>query len=420
MRPARGAAAGPGKSGAAAPQDAATTAPSAHTAAPPVERWVARRPLAIHTLLETRPLEPAAIDSFLTAHSVPIVEGTSVTFLFRGDAEAVHLRHFIYGLQSTQSFARLPDSDLWYLVLEIPPASRFEYKLEVVRNGHGQWIEDPLNPHKTSDPFGTNSVCRTSGYVVPDWTEPDPEARPGMLDEIRIPSRALHREARVTLYLPARFRRTRRYPLLVVHDGGDYLAYARLKTVLDNLVHRLDVAEVVAALLHPGDRLIEYANDVAHARFLTRELVPELETRLPLLGTPASRCLMGASFGAVASLSTAWRYPAFYGRLLLQSGSFAFTDIGPQKRGPAFEPVVQFVNAFRAQPLKISERVFMSCGTYESLIYENRSIVPILQSTGMAVRYVEARDGHNWENWRDRLRDGLAWLLPGPLWMVYE
>ena len=48
------------------------------------------------------------------------------------------------------------------------------------------------------------------------------------------------------------------------------------------------------------------------------------------------------------------------------------------------------------------------------------SLVPLLQSTGMAVRYTEARDGHNWENWRDRLREGLSWLFPGPLWMVYE
>ena len=41
------------------------------------------------------------------------------------------------------------------------------------------------------------------------------------------------------------------------------------------------------------------------------------------------------SFGAVAALSCAWRYPGFYGRLLLQSGSFAFTDIGQHRRGPA-------------------------------------------------------------------------------------
>ena len=47
-------------------------------------------------------------------------------------------------------------------------------------------------------------------------------------------------------------------------------------------------------------------------------------------------------------------------------------------------------------------------------------MAPVLQSTGMEVRYVEARDGHNWEAWRDRLREGLSWLFPGPLWMIYE
>ena len=66
----------------------------------------------------------------------------------------------------------------------------------------------------------------------------DPEARPGELVETTVPSRALHRDARVTLYLPARYRRTAVYPLLVVHDGGDYLQYAAAKTVLDNLITR--------------------------------------------------------------------------------------------------------------------------------------------------------------------------------------
>ena len=107
-------------------------------------------------------------------------------------------------------------------------------------------------------------------------------------------------------------------------------------------------------------------------------------------------------------------------RLALQSGSFAFSDIGEHRRGPALDPVASFVNGFRERPGKPADRVFLSCGTYESLIYENRSIVPLFQSSGMEVRYVEARDGHNWENWRDRLREGLSWLLPGPFLMVYE
>jgi enterochelin esterase family protein len=64
--------------------------------------------------------------------------------------------------------------------------------------------------------------------------------------------------------------------------------------------------------------------------------------------------------------------------------------------------------------------VFLSAGIYESLIYFNRSLLPVLQKTGARVRMVEAADGHNWENWRDHLREGLTWLLPGPQWLVYE
>ena len=374
---------------------------------------------AIHRLLHRR-RDPAAVEAFLASHTFPIVEGTHCTFLYRGQAEAVNLRHFIFGLPSVQPFAPVEGTDLWFLEIEIPAKSRIEYKFEVVHSGHGRWIEDPLNPNRSRDPFGSNSVCHGEGYAVPDWTQPDPEARTGTLDEIVVPSRALRRETRVTLYLPARFRTTRRYPLLIAHDGKDYLEYAGLRTVLDNLIHRLEVAEVIVACIDSPNRLVEYANHLAHARYVTRELLPALEERLPLIGRPEGRALLGASFGAVASLAAAWRYPDVYGGLLLQSGSFAFTDIGPQRRGPAFEPVARFVNTYRNQPVSVAERVFLSCGTYESLIYENRSLVPLLQSTGMDVRYVEARDGHNWENWRDRLRAGLAWLFPGPIGMIYE
>ncbi len=376
--------------------------------------------LAIRRLARQKPLDAAAVDAFLAAHKFPLVEGPSVTFVWRGEAEAVNLRHFVFALPAVQPFERIVGTDLWALTIELPERSRVEYKLEIVKHGKGEWIEDPLNPLRARDPFGANSVVCGTGYVRPAWTLPDPESRTGTIEDHVIESAILGRPAHVSLYLPARFRRTRRYPLLIVHDGGDYLAYSSLQTVLDNLIHRLEVAELVVAMTYPEHRLVEYANDPKHSAFITSELVPWLEARLPLDPSREARCLMGASFGAVASLSAAWRPPETYGKLLLQSGSFAFTDIGKNQRGPAFEPVVEFVNGFRESPIRLADKVFVSCGQYESLIYENRSLVPLLQSTGMDVRYVESRDGHNWENWRDRLREGLSWLYPGPLWMVYE
>lgn len=377
-------------------------------------------PLAIHDLMADGTPSTEAIDTFIEEHDFPLVEGRSVTFVYRGAADGVRLQHFIFGLETSQPFQAVDDTDLWYLIIDLPEKSHLQYKLNIQHGEDHHWILDPLNSHRALDPFGANSVCRTAGTERPEWTFADADVRPGELRTVELASRAFGDRRQFRVYLPARFRSHRRYPLLVVHDGSDYVRFSDLKTVLDNLIHRLEIPPMIVALTDAKERLNEYPNHLPHAKFLCEELVPWMEKKFSLLGQPRGRGLMGASFGGVASLSTAWRYPGFFGRLLLQSGSFAFTDIGPHQRGPAFDPVVDFVNAFRQNPGRPSERVFVSCGTYESLIYENRSMVPLLQSTGMDVRYVEARDGHNWENWRDRLREGLSWLFPGPLWMVYE
>jgi enterochelin esterase family protein len=383
---------------------------------------VATAHLAIQKLLRGRP-DAAKIEAFLNApgRMFPLVEGPHVTVVWRGEADGVTLRHWIFGLESESALARVANTDLWWITLDIPPRSRVEYKFEIHHHGGSQWIEDPRNPNRARDPFGANSVLQGEGYEVPEWVTPDPDARPGILEPFSFHSKTFGQMRHGKIYLPARFRKSRLYPLLVVHDGSDYVNFASMKIVLDNLIHSLEIPDIIVAFTDSPDRLREYANDENHARFLTEELLTDLTGRLPIIDRPQARCLMGASFGAVAAFSTAYRYPGVWGRLLLQSGSFAFTDIGKRnRRGPLFDRVVEFVNQVRDEPSAISERVFVSCGVYESLIYENRSLIPLLDSTGMQVKFVEARDGHNWENWRDRLREGLSWLFPGPLMFVYE
>lgn len=365
---------------------------------------------------------PAAsdIDRFIAETGFPLVDGSDVTFVYRGRADAVYLRCWISGLDTAQPLQPLADSDLWAATIELPKGSRIEYKFEVISNGNRQLIVDPLNPVLAHDPFGANSVCQGFGYRRPAWSEHNSESRPGSLETMRVESKAFGDARDIQLYVPARFRRNRRYPLLIVHDGVDYLNFASLKTVLDNLIHALEIPQMIVALTQSPDRLREYAGDDRHARFLAMELLPALAGRYPLIDEPQARGIMGASFGGVASLHAAWRYPEHFGCLLLQSGSYAFSDIGRHRRGPVFDPVVRFMNEFRERPGCPAERIYMSCGIYESLIYENRSLVPRLQSQGIDVRFDEARDAHNWENWRDRLRNGLSWLFPGPVWMVYE
>lgn len=375
---------------------------------------------ALRKLLRKSNPDTAEVDAFLHDSEFPLVDGTDVTFVYRGTVDAVHLRCWIAGLDTAQPFQALAGTDLWATTIELPKGSRIEYKFEVTSNGSKELILDPLNDVVAHDPFGANSVCQGFGYERPEWSEYNPLSREGTLQSREVESSVFQGHRNLQVYLPATFRRNRRYRLVIVHDGDDYLRYADLKAVLDNLTHRLEIPPVIAVLIQSPDRIREYSGNDRHARFLAEELLPFMAAEYPLIDSAESRCLMGASFGGVASLHAAWRYPEKFGSLLLQSGSFAFSDIGRHNRGPAFDPVVRFMNEFREDPDRPTERVFMSCGVYESLIYENRSLVPHLQEKGVEVRFVEARDAHNWENWRDRLRIGLSWLMPGPAWQVYE
>ena len=373
----------------------------------------------LQRLLADGPPDPGRLNHFVHRHRFPLVDRHGVTFVYAGQADAVYLRCWVSGLPAAIPLDRHGDSLLWTTHMVLPEGSRIEYKLQVDSGGHSELILDPLNSVQAADPFGANSVCRAYGYERPEWTRTQAERR-GRIESFTVHSQAFGERRDIRLYLPARFRPSRRYRLLIVHDGMDYLRYAAFAAVLDNLIERLEIEPLIVAFTQSPDRLNEYAGDERHARFVAEEIPNALAAHLPLIDSAQARGLMGASFGGVATLHAAWRYPQHFGRLLLQSGSFAFTDLGHHQRGPVFDPVVRFVNAFRAEPGVPAERIYLSCGIYESLIYENRSMVPLLSAQGIDVRFEEARDAHNWENWRDRLRPALSWLFPGPLWMVYE
>lgn len=378
------------------------------------------RPRRVLTELRAGGVNHASIDALLASHSVPLVEGDACTFLYRGHADAVQVDHAVVELPQPLPLRRLRHSDLWHATIELPPGSRVEYRITVRRDGGEESMLDPLNHRVARGPVGEMSVLEAAGYQTPWWTQHRPETVPGELTEFDMPSRALRRQAYLTLYSPARMRDGDRLPLMILHDGGDFINHAAIGTVLDNLMDARLMADCVVAMTHPGDRLAEYGASSAHSRFLTTELVPELERRLPLRAEPAGRTLAGASFGAIAATAAAWHAPGFYGSLLLQSASFLWTRVGREHPGgPDFDPVVRFVNEVRSAPQRIVERAFLSYGAFEPSALRNLAMVSTLQRLATEVRVVESLDGHTWTGWRDRLLDALGWLFAGEARYVY-
>jgi enterochelin esterase-like enzyme len=358
----------------------------------------------------------AAVASFFETYALPVVEGSVSTFAVQVAADSVYLRHRVNSWPTNLELEQIVGTDVWFLTMELDWGARVEYQFEILRDGLRWRFNDPHNPRVARSPLGDCSVCHGPGYEVPEWAVFRTDADPGQLGELEARSQAQHRDNRVTVYLPAGFEPSAGYPLLVVHDGGDYLDYASMKIVLDNLIHDKKLAKIIVAFTYPGERLTEYPDDPDHARWISCELPRLLEQRFPLVAAPAGRCLMGTSFGAVAALSTAVRFPGAYDSLLLQSGSFLYSDPAVwHGEGTVFEPVVRFIDHYRAHPVRAAERAFISCGAYEDLVEANREMLPIFRGTGMKINYVESRDGHSWESWRDQLGPGLCWLFPGDL-----
>lgn len=370
----------------------------------------ADHPEGLAHLIRSGNVDRASIERLLAAHDMPLIGPGRALFLYRGAADAVDLVRWIHAGADRVPFERGGDG-LWVLLLSVEDEGRFEYKLAIRRQGQEELRLDPLNPARAGDPFGENSVCRTWGYARPDWTAPA-GAPAGRIEPFEVVSRAFGEVRREHVYLPAGYAPDGVYPLVIVHDGSDYVAYANLAESLDNLIAARDVPPLVAALIQSRDRVGEYARGRRHARYLVTELLPALEAATAISRNAEDRVLMGASLGAVASLATAFRFPGLFGGLVLKSGSFILDEETLATRPhPVFERTARLVAAVRRAPEPPATRAFVSTGELEGLAETNRRLAAFLDGRGVDVRFKSAWDGHHWHNWRDQLRDGLMWVL---------
>ncbi len=329
----------------------------------------------------------------------PLSQGDSTTFLYFGAADDVRLVHWMDVFPPIPPFERLHGTDLWWLTLDLPHHARIEYRLRIVKgDGHRQ-ILDPLNPLRADNPFGVNSIVAGPGYQRPEWSLPNTQVTPGTITKIELQNTVFGHTRTVGLYRPSAGG-TAVGPLVVFHDGSDYVEFAALTTVLDNLIAAGDIPALAAALIDPGDRNVEYTGHDLHADHLVRDVLPAVEELIE----PTRRVVMGASLGAVASLHAAWSHPGVFDAAVLQSGSFATGLGGRFRRGSIFKPVVEFLGRFHGESRPLPPSIYVSCGRFEGMLTENSALVDQLRSRHVDVQFDVTPDGHDWGAWRNRMK----------------
>jgi enterochelin esterase family protein len=195
----------------------------------------------------------------------------------------------------------------------------------------------------------------------------------------------------------------RRAPLLVVHDGPEYVRRASLLRLLTRLVESKEAPPHHVALLASDDRMETYAASARYARELVDALA-ELEGK---------RVGVGSSLGALALLHAHRLEPRAFSGLFLQSGSYFRRRTDPQEsRFPRFSRIDRFVGSVLnandgARPVPTT----ITCGLDEENYANNAAMAQALAAQGYPVDFHAARGAHDWPTWRRALEAHLAPLL---------
>lgn len=335
----------------------------------------------------------------------PLQTDHGVTFVHLGNADSVEVVVMEDRYPKIGAMRQVDKRDVWFVETLLDSDGSIEYKLAITRHGKRRLVLDPANPVQSKAPFGSNSVASGISYQPPSWlTEPSP---PGAIRSFPVPSRVWDRVANHQLFLPAGFSKHERLPLLILHDGPEYIRYADLKLCLDVMIAGGQIPPLLVLLHEPHARNDEYVDNPLHLEHLFDEVLPRLRSEYQIGAIYAG----GASLGAVASLTAAYRNPGAIDGLLLQSGSFVSALGGPFKRGAVLEPVTQILPQILRNPDRLPSRLVLSCGTYDGLVEDHRTLVPRLVEMLPGTRYSEIHAGHHWRCWRDRLEPDLLSLF---------
>lgn len=247
--------------------------------------------------------------------------------------------------------------------------------------------------------------------LSPAWlAAPAPAGRESAFE---VPVRSLGTVVSVRAWSPADAEDDEPLPLLVVHDGPEYAELAGLTRYLSAGVAGKWLPRLRAALVAPawGQRDRWYSASARYTNALAHVVLPAVDARVAV----TARAGMGASLGALAMLHAHCRYPALFGALFLQSGSF-FTDRYDRHelRFAYYRRIAAFVTEVHEGGLP--ERkvpIVLTCGVIEENIGNNRLMTSAMRAQGYPVTLNEVPGGHNFTGWRDCLDPPLTGLLGG-------
>ncbi|RXJ84848.1 alpha/beta hydrolase-fold protein [Arcobacter sp. CECT 8985] len=348
-----------------------------------------------------------------------------ITFLYRGAKKNVRL---LGSPEHTHpKLARLLNSDIWYISYIVPKNTRLSYQLAPdVPNIKGTKREqkvailatlqkDPLNKflyitNKNSDKYNTSSSIIIDDKNTKDYSLEKTKNK-GTVKNYSISSKILKNRRDIDIYTPYNFDKNKEFALLFVFDGKAYQSKVPTPTILDNLIYQKKIKQTVAIFIDNvvNKRGVELPCNEDFAKFMATELYPFVIKKLDKKVKKQNVILTGSSYGGLASMYVAFKYPNIFGNVLSQSGSFWWS----KKDDKRTQWLTRQIKKEKTKDIK----VYLNAGLFETgfkpidILESNRNLKNVLKSKKYKVFYEEFPSGHDYFNWRVRLANGLIKLL---------
>ena len=356
----------------------------------------------------------AAVNRFINGiHRFPLIEyDTLVRFIYQRPGQKVSLQsdtviHVTMeapfqrvsiagdftGWQPTMEMKTIPGTNLWYADASFESNARVEYKFVI--NGK-DWIMDPKNPLSGKGGYGSNSELRMPEYGTPPELDYDPAIPHGTIEDTVFRSDDPSKPRTVRVYLPPGYaNNSKKYPVMLFHDGSDYITFAEANVILDWLIDHHEIEPLIGIFVDPVDRENEYSGKKVKpfTNFIIHDLMPVMERKYAISMDPHKRATLGASLGGNIALSLGITNPECFGNIAAQSSAVSKEVNNSYKNGKKKDLVL-----------------YMDLGKYDlyHLIPMVHNFIPVLKRKKYEFHYYEFPEGHSWGNWKAHLEIGRA------------
>jgi len=325
------------------------------------------------------------------------------------------------------SLVRQPGTDIWCADILLPAQWRGSYcfipsrqsndfAASVFKNAQSvreEWQR--LLPLAESDPLNPLSWMGGRGHLVSGLEMPDAPKQPGWNQleakytppqELTWQSSRLQNQRRVWVFTTGEATATDR-PLAILLDGQFWAESMPVWPALSALTENGDLPAAVYLLIDVIDgehRSRELPCNREFWQAIQDELLPQVAAITPFSPAAQHTIVAGQSFGGLAALYAGLHWPARFGGVLAQSGSFWWPDRKEQHIGWLRQQLDEGI--VRADGL----RIILQTGKYEPLIFRANDAIRHQLVQAAELSWCPFEGGHDALCWRGGLTSGLIAL----------